>query len=158
MLSFLVLIQKQATVWVIVISDPHFTVFLPKPEESGLLPEKPGHVLLAPFGHLLSPLPLLPLYLVLLFICLGHLSVLQEPDGRELPLLKPSTFLSCLFGEQTKASSSEPLVWSEARVCRGQDRFQLRGQFIQFSGITGEAVVIKVVLGLCIYVGEKRER
>lgn len=83
MLSFLVLIQKQPTVWIIVIFDPYLTVFLSKVVETGLLPEKPGDMLLALFGHLLSPLPLLLLHLILLFIRLGHLPMLQEPDGRE---------------------------------------------------------------------------
>lgn len=92
--------------------------------EAGLSPEKPGDVLLALFGHLLSPLPLLLLYLILLFICLGHLPLLQEPNGRELPPLKPSTFIiSHLSEKEPKTTSSEPLVWSEARVCRWEDCF-----------------------------------
>lgn len=46
-------------------------------------PEEPGDVLLPHLGHLLPPLPLLLLYLILLFICLCYLPHLQEPDGRE---------------------------------------------------------------------------
>lgn len=52
--------------------------------EGELSPEKPGDVLLAPFGHLLSPLPLLLLDLILPFIRLSYLPMLQEPDGKEL--------------------------------------------------------------------------
>lgn len=74
-----------------------------QPLLQGFSPEKLGDVHLAVLGHLLSPLPLLLLHLILLFICLGHLPVLQEPGGRELTQrqpLKPKHLIP-------------PIVWKE---------------------------------------------
>lgn len=106
-----------------------YTDFNSKVVEAGLSPEKPGDVLLAIFGHLLSPLPLLLLYLILLFISLGHLPLLQEPDGRELPPLKPKSwfFPDCL---KRKAREKAPNLWS------GRKRVSVGGRTASSSGVS----------------------
>lgn len=48
-------------------------------------------------------------------------------------------------------SCSSPLVGAQAAVCRGQQRLQVRGKFVQLHGKGGEAVVEEVILwlGIC---------
>lgn len=50
-----------------------------------------------------------------------------------------------------------PLVWAEPRVCRWQDLLQLRCELVKFSGITREAVKLKIIFGLRIC-GLERDR
>lgn len=51
-----------------------------------------------------------------------------------------------------------PLVGAQAGVCRGQQRLQVRREFVQLHGEGGEAVVEEVILWLWICGGEETVR